>query len=71
MKECTRKTNRYYYKGREVIILKDIEVVDTVIICFLDDKKELRSVNKSCLESTPLNYRKIKFIRINTLARLY
>ena len=36
----------YYYNGRKVKILKEIKIINTVIIQFIDNEKELRCVKK-------------------------
>ncbi|WP_333860748.1 hypothetical protein [Clostridium sp.] len=60
-----------YYNGREVIIIKYLRLIDTVIISFKDDKQELRSVKRACLETTDIDYKSTNFIRVDQLSKLY
>lgn len=62
---------QYFYNGREVEIIKYLKLIDTVIINFKDNEKELRSVKRSCLEISDKNYKSFKFLRVSQLSTLY
>lgn len=63
--------DRYYYNGRAVVIVKNLRIIDTVIIKFLDNTSEIRSIKFCCLEDNDAYYKSLKFIRVSELAKLY